>query len=434
MNGQVSLTSGVHNTQLVQTFGDLFRNKILTDVTLLCEDSFKIEAHKVILCAGSNFFREFFTTNSNDNIILYMRGIPKHHLMPLVQFLYYGETTVPNKQVQEILKVAKELEISSLDEDKVKGDEKHELKQEQIFEMPKHNSNINVTDFKTNEGTLNDIEEYSSGGVQDGVEYMEPGLVLKQTPRSHYWPFFKFVKPKHIGPSRILHCMPCLNSNDMRMRRKDITYGGGTSVLKHHMQRNHKDLLETSFEIKAKEPEMSSLDGDKIEGDDEGRHEASNVDTSNDIFDSEFVSSMSELSCDHCNFVDLNTESFEKHKKLSHQENVTLNSLLTKKNLSADGGGFEDGIKYMEPSLVLEQTPRSPYWPFFKFVITDTNCPSKTVHCMPCLDSYDVRMRGKDIAYNGGTSNLKFHMEKYHRDLIGKSLRNPSNATKIKMV
>lgn len=30
---------------------------------------------------------------------------------------------------------------------------------------------------------------------------------------------------------------------------------------------------------------MSSLDGDKIEGDDEGRQKASNVDTSNDIFD-----------------------------------------------------------------------------------------------------------------------------------------------------
>ena len=132
MNGQVSLTSDVHNTQLVQTFGDLFRNKILTDVTLLCEDKFKIEAHKVILCAGSNFFREFFTTNTNDNLILYMRGIPKHQLMPLVQFLYYGETTVPNKQVQEILNVAKELEISSLDEDKVKEDDKpqHEVKRE----------------------------------------------------------------------------------------------------------------------------------------------------------------------------------------------------------------------------------------------------------------------------------------------------------------
>ena len=74
MNGQVSLTSDVHNTQLVQTFGHLFRNKILTDVTLLCEDKFKIEAHKVVLCAGSNFFREFFSNNTKDHLILADEG------------------------------------------------------------------------------------------------------------------------------------------------------------------------------------------------------------------------------------------------------------------------------------------------------------------------------------------------------------------------
>ena len=122
MNGHVSLTSEAHNTQFVQTFGDLFRNKILTDVTLLCEDRFKIEAHKVVLCAGSNFFREFFTNNTRDNLVLYMREIRKHQLMPLIQFLYCGETTVPNNQVKEVLKIAKELEISALDEAKFKSD------------------------------------------------------------------------------------------------------------------------------------------------------------------------------------------------------------------------------------------------------------------------------------------------------------------------
>ena len=307
MNGQVSLTSDVHNTQLVQTFSDLFRNKILTDVTLLCEDSFKIEAHKVILCAGSNFFREFFTNNTTNNLTLYMRGIPKHQLMPLVQFLYYGETVVPNRQVQEILTIAKELEISSLDEDKIKGDVKppheHEVKQKQNLKIQEKDFNILELASKPNEDTLNDI------------------------------------------------------------------------------------------------------------------------------FDSEFSSSTSALSCESCDFVGLNTESFEKHKKLTHKENVIMNtcqvkeeqSWLTKKDLSADGDSFLDGVEYLEPSLVLKQTPRSPYWPFFKFVKTTHNGPYKTVHCMPCLEAIDVRKRKKDITFNGGTSNLKFHLENYHSELIGRS-------------
>ena len=310
MNGHVSLTSDSHSAQLVQTFGDLFRNKILTDVTLLCEDRFKIDAHKVVLCAGSNFFREFFTNNTNDNLILYMRGIPKQQLLPLIQFLYCGETTVPNKQVQEILNLAKELEISTLDEDKLNEEDKYnsEVQQKQNLEMLKDNSNRNVHESNSNEeGTL---------------------------------------------------------------------YGS---------------------------------------------------------FDSNFPSSsMSELSCENCKFVGLNKESIEKHKKMAHKDNVTMSTLLeldqsglTKKEPSEDGNNFRNDGQYIEPALVLQQTPRSPYWPFFKFFKTKDN--SKTIHCMPCLESYDVKMRKKDICYTGGTSTIKYHMERYHKDLIGASFVNPMN-------
>ena len=302
MNGQVSLTSDAHNTQLVQTFGDLFMNKILTDVTLLCEDRFKIEAHKVVLCAGSNFFREFFTTNTNDNLILYMRGIPKHHLMPLIQFLYCGETTVPNKQVQEILNVAKELEITTLDEDKLK-------------------------------------------------EENEPNCEVNQKP--------------------------------------------------------NLDMIKDSNSVEE--------------------------DTSNDIFHSNFASSISELSCENCSFVGLNKESIEKHKKLTHRDKVTTMSTfldldksgLTRKKLPEDGHNIQDD-EYIEPALVLKQAPRSPYWPFFKFLKTKDN--SKTIHCMPCLESNDVRMRKKEIGYGGGTACIKYHMERYHKDLMGtnKDLIGPS--------
>ena len=301
MNGHVALTSDAHNTRLVQIFGDLFRNKILTDVTLLCEDRFKIEAHKVVLCAGSNFFREFFTNNTNDNLILYMRGIPKHQLMPLIQFLYCGETTVPNKQVQEILNVAKELEISTLDEDILNEEDKHisEVEEKQTLEM---------------------LGEYPNQNFHES-------------------------NPKEEG-------------------------------------------------------------------------------TSNDLFDSNFASSIPELSCENCNFVGLNKESIEKHKKLTHRDKIFMSTFLdldqsglTKKEPSEDGHNFRNDVQYIEPALVLQQAPRSPYWPFFKFIKTKDN--RKKMHCMPCLESYDVRLRKKDICYNGGTTGMKFHMERYHKDLIG---------------
>jgi len=86
------------------------------------------------------------------------------------------------------------------------------------------------------------------------------------------------------------------------------------------------------------------------------------------------------------------------------------------------GGGDvddEDREKYFDPRSVLQQAPRSAYWKFFKFKGTEKNgADNKTVHCMLCLESNLLRMKKKDITYNGGTSNLKFHLETYHKDKL----------------
>lgn len=297
MNGQVSLTSDAHNTQLVQTFGDLFRNKILTDVTLLCEDKVKIEAHKVVLCAGSNFFREFFTSSTRDHLTLYMRGIRRDQLMPLIQFLYCGETTVPNNKVKEILTIAKELEISTLDKEKLRRDIGHtfEDKMRQDFKIVKQESTsiqekeppieadfvsmpelscqycrfvgFNEESFEKhtkfahkekatkNIFTSPDQKEQESlleitvdGDIQqDHLKYFEPSQILSSRgPRSSYWTYFKFTGTDLKGPSKMLHCMLCLDSDDEKLRKKDIYYTGGTTNLKTHLERLHQNVIKGS--------------------------------------------------------------------------------------------------------------------------------------------------------------------------------------------
>ena len=120
MRGLV-LTSDTHNSQLLETFSDLLRNNVLTDVTLVCEDRYRVEAHKIVLCAGSSMFRDFFTHNSHPHPMLYLKGVKQIHLLPLVQFLYNGQTTIPQDLVNELLDVAKDLSIKGL-EDENKGE------------------------------------------------------------------------------------------------------------------------------------------------------------------------------------------------------------------------------------------------------------------------------------------------------------------------
>ena len=115
---QVALTYENHTRQLVQTFTDLLRSKSLTDVTIICDDKIKIYAHKLILCAGSSFFKEFFLTNakSNERPLLYLKGIQQQFLLPWIQYMYNGEVTIPENNLDDVLEVAKDLEILGMQE------------------------------------------------------------------------------------------------------------------------------------------------------------------------------------------------------------------------------------------------------------------------------------------------------------------------------
>ena len=42
-----------HSTELLQKITNLFKENVLTDVTLVCDDHTKLEAHQVILAARS---------------------------------------------------------------------------------------------------------------------------------------------------------------------------------------------------------------------------------------------------------------------------------------------------------------------------------------------------------------------------------------------
>ena len=76
----VILTSDTHITQLVNTFTDLFNSNALTDVTLVGDDKASMQAHKLVLSAGSSMFRSFFEFNTHPHPMIYLKGMKQCHL------------------------------------------------------------------------------------------------------------------------------------------------------------------------------------------------------------------------------------------------------------------------------------------------------------------------------------------------------------------
>merc|ERR1712126_476725 len=111
------VVSDTYTDQFKQTFNNFSVNKILTDVTLVCDDKVKIEAHRIILCAGSAMFKEFFVDNPQSHPILYLRGVKQQHLKHILEYIYDGKTKIPQKDVNHFLDLAKakDLEVLGLE-------------------------------------------------------------------------------------------------------------------------------------------------------------------------------------------------------------------------------------------------------------------------------------------------------------------------------
>lgn len=91
----------------------------IVDVTLACDGS-HIKAHKIVLSACSNYFKELFLANPCKHPIVILKDIKINEMRAIVDFMYKGEVNVSQNQLSSLLKTAEILRVKGLTE--VTGD------------------------------------------------------------------------------------------------------------------------------------------------------------------------------------------------------------------------------------------------------------------------------------------------------------------------
>ena len=99
---------------LKSSFRDLRDSRDLFDMTLVCGEFHQVQAHKVILSASSPFFRDVLASNPHTNPLIFLRGISKSDLQYILDFIYHGEVSVSQNQLNNFLSVAEDLKIKGL--------------------------------------------------------------------------------------------------------------------------------------------------------------------------------------------------------------------------------------------------------------------------------------------------------------------------------
>ena len=100
-------------SNISSAFKELRTEKDLFDCTL----SFgarKVQAHKLILSACSNFFKSVFRENIHQHPLIYLRGVSYSDLVSALDFMYHGEVSVAQNNLNSFLALAEDLEIKGL--------------------------------------------------------------------------------------------------------------------------------------------------------------------------------------------------------------------------------------------------------------------------------------------------------------------------------
>ena len=99
-------------------FQHLREDQQLFDITLVAGDGNQVPAHKVILAATSKFFCSILSKNSHAHPLVFLKGVAHKDLVSLLDFMYEGEVTVGQEELNSFLEAGQTLGMRGLTRNK----------------------------------------------------------------------------------------------------------------------------------------------------------------------------------------------------------------------------------------------------------------------------------------------------------------------------
>ena len=141
---------------------NLANDSLFTDVTLVSDDMKRIKAHKVILCSGSQFFKQILSETLTYYPLLFLKGVQYQELKAIVNFLYMGTAQVNQEDLNNFIQAAGDLQIEGLQENINVGNNFENTFDDQPIEKNENHAYYNHDSFYEIETKHNELELYET--------------------------------------------------------------------------------------------------------------------------------------------------------------------------------------------------------------------------------------------------------------------------------
>ena len=175
------------HSNLSQTFASSRNIAYLQDVTLVGDDNKQMKVHKLVLSASSQYFSEIFRNNPSPGLVLCMEGIGSAQLTHILDYIYNGEVSLFQEDLDKFLITAKRLKLKGLLETEeetnscFRADQPRHEKQEEKFTLDDHEiSLLNDYNVVPEKFELSNFEKESLvSNDQDDIDAKVNGLFVQ---------------------------------------------------------------------------------------------------------------------------------------------------------------------------------------------------------------------------------------------------------------
>ena len=171
-----------------RSFG-LFRNEAyLQDVTIVSDDCKMVSAHKLVLSACSEYFRNILQQTRESRPLLCLEGVTSEDLKGILDYVYEGEVKIAQENLDRFLDVARRLKLDGLvtniqNDDNIKAEELYEEPIEEIREdNPQSVQHQERESDTTLVATRNDAEDMTEEEALIDEEQRKPGELRIRVP------------------------------------------------------------------------------------------------------------------------------------------------------------------------------------------------------------------------------------------------------------
>ena len=111
-----NLCSRQFEKNICESFKSFRNDEAFSDVTLVSEDGMQARAHKLVLGSSSKFFRNTFLRNPHQQPLIFLKGVEFKNLEGILEFIYLGETSIEEKDLDSFISLSRSLEIKGLED------------------------------------------------------------------------------------------------------------------------------------------------------------------------------------------------------------------------------------------------------------------------------------------------------------------------------